>query len=441
MTKLQKNNKDIYYHNLIQRLQKTSAIVSHIVGLEDITGDITQIPIINEWYNQMNDNLPFEFTNLLEALPQLFNQSIPFVTYDELLTKVNNSELEPGTNYLITDFRTVHHILDNSTSRTGDINTGSLEPLIVKAVTINELDKEAISTAYPKDIIYYNINSDIRDIAFYNDDESPVAGYKGQIYFRHDTIQNVSTWYDFRNVKFRRWLVGATAWVSENSYTAKDVVEYNDILYKCKVTHSGVSTAPDSDFTNWIKWLDKTLNWSWTSDKTLFNVGDITTDNLIMSSPIDLFTFGDYYENVKDVHIGRNDLSILIDGYGVITTLNNIVVNTVNGISCIANTFGELCFNNTIADGFIVNTIGGGFNSNILGDDFHDNIIGNYFNYNTIGDNFQTNTIKSNIGNIDFTQAIHVYQEYDCEIYRDAVDGAKLSYMSGGMMQIVDITD
>lgn len=96
MTKLQKNNKDIYYHNLIQRLQKTSAIVSHIVGLENITGDITQIPIINEWYNQMNDNLPFEFTNLLEALPQLLNQLIPFglvnVTYDELLTKENKGE-------------------------------------------------------------------------------------------------------------------------------------------------------------------------------------------------------------------------------------------------------------------------------------------------------------------------------------------------------------
>ena len=84
------------------------------------------------------------------------------ISYDDLLTKVTNSELEPGANYLITDFRTVHHILDNLTSRTGDINTGELEPLIVKAVTINELDKEAISTVYPKDIIYYNINSDIR---------------------------------------------------------------------------------------------------------------------------------------------------------------------------------------------------------------------------------------------------------------------------------------
>lgn len=73
MTKLQKNNKDIYYHNLIQRLQKTSAIVSHIVGLEDITGDITQIPIINEWYNQMNDGLSFNFQNLINAIHELDN--------------------------------------------------------------------------------------------------------------------------------------------------------------------------------------------------------------------------------------------------------------------------------------------------------------------------------------------------------------------------------
>ena len=350
-------------------------------------------------------NLPTTVTDTQKLAEEVDELPIGLISisYDDLLIKVTNSELKPGASYLITDFRTVHHILDNSTSRTGDVNIGELEPLIVKAVTIDELDKEAISTVYPKDTIYYTINSDIRDIAFYNDGGSPVAGYKGQIYFRHDTIQNVSTWYDFRNVKFRRWLVGATAWVSESSYTGNDVVEYNDILYKCKVTHSGVSTTPDSDSTNWIKWLDKTVNWSWTSHNFQFYVGDTTISNLTMSNPVDLFTFGDYYEHVKDTSIGRNDLNYLIEDYGVETILNNIVFNTTDNIAtCLSNTFGELCFNNTIGNNFKSNTIGNGFNVNTIGDasqfntigiNLNSNIIGNMFSSNTIGNDFHSNII------------------------------------------------
>ena len=73
--KIVKHNKDNYYHDLIERLKKRNAIISHILGIESITGDITQIPIINEWYQQMNDGLPFEYTNLIDALPLLLEKS------------------------------------------------------------------------------------------------------------------------------------------------------------------------------------------------------------------------------------------------------------------------------------------------------------------------------------------------------------------------------
>jgi hypothetical protein len=45
------------------------------------------------------------------------------------------------------------------------------------------------------------------------------------------------------------------AWVSEGSYSNTseiiDVVVYDGVSYFCIVTHSGVSTTPDTDTTNW----------------------------------------------------------------------------------------------------------------------------------------------------------------------------------------------
>ncbi len=459
-------NINIKNSNVGNVILEDTATLTHensIIGTSTVATGATLTRISEPYDNTISGLNALNVQDAIDELTTLGGGLIP-IKYDDLILAINHSELKPGSQYLIIDFQTVHHILDNSTSRTGDINIGELEPLIVKAVSVNELDKEAISTVYPKDIIYYNITSDIRDIAFYNDDESPVAKYKGQIYFRHDTIQNVSAWYDFRNVKFRRWLVRATAWVNGSSYTAKDVVEYNNILYKCKVTHSGVSTPPNNS-TNWIKWLDKTVPWSWTSDKTQFNVGNITTNNLTMSNPADLFTFGDYYEHVKDISIGRNDLSLLIGTYGFATILNNIVFNTTDDITtCLSNTFSELCVNNTIGNSFYFNTIGDNFHHNTIGNSFQSNnignvfyfntigndfgdnttgnvffsnTIGNNFNYNTIGDTFHSNTIgngfnyntiKSNIGDIDFTQATHVYGEYDCEIFKRLDGTVRLRY-------------
>ena len=59
---------------------------------------------------------------------------------------------------------------------------------------------------------------------------------------------------------------------------------------------------------------------------------------------------------------------------------------------------------------------------------FSSNTIIYRFYDNTIGNGFYSNTIKSNIGEINFTQATHVYGNYDCEIFKRLDGTVRLRY-------------
>ena len=315
------------------------------------------------------------------------------IAYGDLIVLQTGSLLEPGQQYKITDFATKHRILDGN-SVTTDYNTGVNEPLILTATSSNTFDKQVYSPLHPFDIIYYDITGgDTRDIAFF-DEGVAITGLKGVIYYRKDTIQNVETWYDFRNVKFRRWLVSAKTWISGGTYTLRDVYEFNNVLYKCIKGHTGLTDTPDVDTTNWIKWLDKTQNWSWTTNKRQFNIGNVSLTNLIMSDPIDVYTFGDYYNWVNDVEIGKIYLDFVINTYNYSSKLNNIVFYTTDDIyTCLSNVFGDNCFLNTVGNGFRNNTVGNDFLNNTVGNDFYYNTVGNYFNTNTVGNDFYYNTV------------------------------------------------
>ena len=108
------------------------------------------------------------------------------ITYSELSSLISVSGLTIGTKYLITDYQTVHTI-----PNTEDTNTGEVEPLLVTAITLNQLANECYSLIYPQDIIYYDIEND----------QTMVAGCtKGYIYRRIDTKQNNDIPFDFRQV-------------------------------------------------------------------------------------------------------------------------------------------------------------------------------------------------------------------------------------------------
>jgi hypothetical protein len=348
--------------------------------------------------------IPQDLSDLTD-LNGLLNEAIP-TTYANLIDLRNAAELEVGKKYLITDYVPVWNIFDGGTMNIEEYQAGIGEMLIVTAATSTTIFKEAISTTYPSDTIYYSLDLiDDRDIGFGDGAGNPIAIFKGMIYYRKDTIQNVETHYDFRNVKFRRWSVDAVAFDNGAVYLAKDVCKASDgKIYKCITATTGEGD-PTVNTADWVLWLDITADAfvSWTSDKNLFNIGDITTDNLIINDYDDFYTFGDYYKWVKNVSIGMIDLEYAIQHSSYTTQLNNIVCKTTDGFyTCFGNNIGSNCWNNTIGNRFNFNAIGNDFNSNTIGDEFNSNtigngfnynIIGNYFNYNIIGYGFNSNTI------------------------------------------------
>jgi acetyltransferase-like isoleucine patch superfamily enzyme len=113
-------------------------------------------------------------------------------TYSQVLALSQAGQLVTGATYKITDYQTIHLILEST-----DIRTGPVEPLFVKALSPTEIDKRATSAIYPDDIIEYDFLNNVA--------ENGTTPTKGLILFRHDLINNLSCFYDWREVVFRRW--------------------------------------------------------------------------------------------------------------------------------------------------------------------------------------------------------------------------------------------
>ncbi|NCD05383.1 MAG: hypothetical protein EOL97_04625, partial [Spirochaetia bacterium] len=337
-----KNSKGFVY-NLVMNASLEGFDVVNTFGITENTTFITALESIVT-------NIPTDVNDLTDTDDLLASQLS--VTHAELKALRDASELIVGQKYLISDFAQSYNIFDGGTMNIEEEQVGAAEPIIVTASKVNELYKVAISTVYPQDIIHYSIDPlDIRDIGFGNGVDTINASFKGMIYYRKDTIQNVSTHYDFRNIKFRRWAVDAVDFDNGVAYAPKSVCKASDgKIYKCinDTTGEGDPTVNTAD---WVLWLNITADAfvSWTADKTKFNIGDINTTNLIINNVTagvdynDFYTFGDYYKWVKDVEIGGINLDYQIGNFGSATILlSQKVFKTSDDLyTCYSIKFGD----------------------------------------------------------------------------------------------------
>jgi hypothetical protein len=111
------------------------------------------------------------------------------VTHAELLSLSKSGALTRDQLYRITDFRT-SHVIPN----TADRNTAPTEVLLVRAASATQIRSQAFSESYPEDIIYYELT-----------DSTTQGGDRGRIIKRVDPLKQISSFEDWRNVKFRRW--------------------------------------------------------------------------------------------------------------------------------------------------------------------------------------------------------------------------------------------
>jgi len=359
-------------------------------------------------------------TQALEELEAMIGGSFITKTYDELVVIKNASGLVATQWYLINDFQTKHQIPNTSV-----INTGELEPLLIRAVDVDEFGFDAISAIFPKDKIEFNFDDNSCEDGTWNYQLKKHIGgtlRKGKITYRKDTVNNLSCYYDWRNVKFRRWAIDATPYANGNNYTSTSIAKslVNGNIYIAKETVNNASADPSADSVNWTLLFDMTKNTylSWTSVKADFKVAGLNTTNLIIGASQDFFTFNItseptnssgisydseyYYTGFRNFNLGPTDYIYLLTKHNINVNYNNtIFVLTFDGDLeryCQNNIFDKNCVNNTFFNGKIYNNkIGAEFLHNIIESDFYTNDIGPYFQLNKIKGAFNDNKFTSTI--------------------------------------------
>ena len=286
-----------------------------------------------------------------DAVEDAIENQLINITYADLASAITAKTLIPGARYLITDFRTTHYFSDGNTTLLDAINTATTEPLIVTATKIDDLNKLAISTVYPQDIIYYDWNPDNwkNDCSFSDclsaepGEETIITGFKGVIYYRKDTINNNTASFDFRGVKFRRWsILNAPAWSDAVTYAKNDFVNYNNILYISSVDNNlnNIPTANSYKWVGLVDYVDENSKYlAWYTD--VANTGGVFIYNHVKTD-----TYADF--NVFDPLTSKD---------------NYIYVNKTTSNSTILFNLVFLCggiFNNTIKTNTISNKISSG---------------------------------------------------------------------------------
>jgi len=285
---------------------------------------------LKTFFENGDNPLGEDFANLIDSLMYV-NDGVKTTdsTAGEIRSKSTAGTLIPGMTYRI-PFQTKHLI-----PNTEEINTGIAETLLIYAVSDSAVSKRVFSVDYPQDLIYL----DIEDVLC--EDES--TSREGKITYRKDFDKNLETWYDFRNVKFRRWQIDTasnTAWQPSTNYNEAAVIYYSTNFYRCQLAHTSGTTFDD------LYW--QRLFYEDTSVKLAFNTSMYFGNaqvNANSSVYEDFLTFSNLL--CRDISIGKMEDS----------SYNNIVF-LGNSSFDFGNTFQGNCKNISMGNGVSKNSLG-----------------------------------------------------------------------------------
>ena len=241
------------------------------------------------------------------------------ITYDALVFLINYNFLQPGVFYRIIDYNTVYWMLDDNgvEINNGVPITGVTEPIVVFATSTNTLGINATSPFFHNDLIEYNWDpiDFVNDAAFSNLSN---FGFKGVITYREDTLTNISTDWDFRNIKYRRWEPTAPEWQDTPFYVVHDVVLHDLVIYKCIADNINREPSLNSSDGYWVQILNLNDNPYWNPNST-----NITFDGVTISSSLNYRDF--YTFNLLSVVKDNNIRTSLCNFGSVLSRLSNIV--------------------------------------------------------------------------------------------------------------------
>jgi hypothetical protein len=261
------------------------------------------------------------------------------VTYSQLVTKIDNSQLVKGKMYRITDYNTVVKLTNVSSA-------GHAFDLVVTAISTNKLSHRASALLHDGDTYFSN----------------------GGAY-----LEKWQVWYDVDNNRDKY------AWV--NTTTGKGVIyrlidEYgNDCPY---------------DFKNILFTKENVYTNVYTFNK--FAEGDTDNSDLSLSSPY-------CYNNIigPKITVRKATLNNIVF---LNTSNSSYCFNNTFGNDCANNTFGNACYGNTFGVTFNDNVTGSGFVYNSVGNYCANNVFQTNFRYGTLGNSCSNNNFYSNMNSV-----------------------------------------
>ena len=356
-------------------------------GNDSITRDFGVAPIVVDVADIAQDVL-----QVIQAEPDPFEQ---YLTEGELANQKTMAELAAmkiagtlvvGQHYVITDLAT----------QTVDYYGGPVPKfvdasLLVLGVGPETLASEVISSTYPQDLIYFDTS-----------DANPV---NWNISYRKDNLKNLSTYYDWRRVQWRRWETAAGSLVFTSLIDTggqyQDLFTFHD---SSGGACSNVSIGRDS--TNSIF-----VNGSRNS-----TLGSGCNDNI-------LGVFGSTIGNLCQKNICLHlETNIIGEQFEENVLLGQVRWNTIKNYF-IGNIIDQWFESNIINDDFLFNTIGTKFSNNTIGVGFMDHTVGNNFRKNNIDHGFWDV--------IDFSSATLVYADFSTDLFVNSAGAWRLRYTNG----------
>lgn len=370
-----------------------------------------------------------------EELEELEKLSAPMisVTYNELKTLRDNSQLIPGQQYRITDYVT-------TTAQENTRSAGHPFDVIVTADSENTLNEEARACIHEGDTYFSDAGAKLEawKIWYCLDNDKArfswsVAKTKKSISVDVEgmtpTAEYVGT-YEYAATMFHRWDFfisgenGSFLTVSENpqvgdTTSVYGIIEQGILIPQPMLIVSVNEPSENEGFGVIYRMIDEQNNDVPYDFKNIQFIRKVTLGKLDLENGTDefVFTFNSFDESVgrsSDLSLNRL-LCVHNTIKEVAVGLNNIVFlnKSTSSFGCYSNTFETGCFNNTFGKDCYFNTFGENCSDNIFGDGCHSNTFGDVYYSNTFGNTCNSNTFGDGCYSNTFGNA------YISNIFRD----------------------
>lgn len=304
-------------------------------------------------------------------------------TYAELETIVNNKELVPGVQYVLTDYRTKYQQPDTLIIK----EVATTERLVLTAIDVDKFDRICSSLDYPQDVIWYDFNLNVC--------EDGSTSRNGFILRRQDESPDaqIDCPMDWRTILWARWKVNPSQYLVGDVLTdyATWTSGVPDLYAIYKVGNKLYQVFNDAIPANNV---DNSVF------KELWDLDDsFVRDNIVIAKAengnnISLQKYGDTLD-IQTFGYGCSRITFAETVY-IINGEMSFLPNNTFGNNCHSNTFGSGCFSNTFGNSFARNTLGSGCYNNAFGNNCINNTFGSSCYNNRFGSYCVNNTFSSN---------------------------------------------